>query len=174
MRWDQLPLTRRADITDMPFGQAFSALLRARGGDPRVDCLRTRQLRPGDIAGDLQIVQVAVRSLPQRPLQAFYIGATVREPADRFYNVGSDRPGPGVSVAHHVRYAMMLVMLEGLAADIAERETGAIRLYLGDGAPFRDSRIRNLSDDATGYSRDTEHAFLYLCYRPAEWADRAL
>ena len=98
----------------------------------------------------------------------------MREPADRFYNVGSDRPGPGESVAHHVRYAMMLVMLEGHAADIAERETCAIRLYLGHGAPFRDSRIRNLSDAATGYSRDHEHAYLYLCYGPAERADRAL
>ena len=174
MRWDQLPLTRRAEVTDMPHGQAFSALLRARGGDPRVDCLRTVRLRHGDLAGDLEIVQLAVSSLPVHPPQAFYIGATTRRPADGFFDVGSDRPGPGTSVAHSRLYARMLVMLEGPAADIARRETEAIRLYRGDGAPRRDPRIRNLSDAATGYDLDSEHAFLYLCYGSAAWANRAL
>ena len=76
---------------------------------------------------------MAVSSLPVQPLQAFYVGATTREPADRFYNVGVQRPGPGLSVAHHARYAMMLVLLESHAADIAVpvRETHAIQLFWG-------------------------------------------
>ena len=67
----------------------------------------------------------------------------------------------------------MCVLLVGTGAQIGDRETAAIRLYRGLGAPLRDARIRNETDVASGYSRDRRVAYLYLCYGSAERADSA-
>ena len=87
--------------------------------------------------------------------------------------MGTDRAGPGESVAHHVRWDNMCVLMAGSGAQIADRETAAIRLFLGERAPHADRRIRNVSDVAGGYSPLQSRAFLYLCYGSAERADRA-
>ena len=67
----------------------------------------------------------------------------------------------------------MCVLFVGAGAQIGDRETAAIRMYRGQGAPHQDDRIRNLTDAATGYSPESRRVFLYLCYGSAERERRA-
>ena len=92
----------------LPLAQQLHALVMQSlpQADPRVDCSRFRRCREGDVEADLVVVRIAVSSLC-RYSDAFYIGACVREPADRFYNVGADRAGPGQSVRHCLRFQNM-------------------------------------------------------------------
>ena len=174
VRWQDMPRTGAASA-----GGAFSfahemasAFLQATGGRPRVDCSRIQRCSH-DIEGDLGYVRLAVSSLCPLPSDAFYIGATVREPGDRFFNVGSEREGPGDSVAHYIRWEWMDVLLMGPATHIADREKAGIELFLGPSAPYADRRIRNVDSAATGYSRSGDPAFLYLCHGSAAQADSA-
>ena len=173
LRWTDLPLTNHSGEelsvgvgAGLPLAQKLHALVMQSlpQADPRVDCSRFRRCREGDVEADLVVVRIAVSSLC-RYSDAFYIGACVREPADRFYNVGADRAGPGQSVRHCLRFQNMCVMLVGTGAQIADRETAAIQMYRGS---HPDDRIRNETDAAIGYSRDARRGYLYLCYGPAE------
>ena len=179
LRWSDMPLTNDHGVVasvaapGMPLAQELHALLmQAPRADQRVDRSRFRRCDGDNVDTDLGLVRIAVSSLcPQDG--AFYIGGCAREPEDRFYNVGSDRAGPGQSAKHCVRFDHKCVLYVGTGAQIADRETAAIRLYSGPGAPLRDARIRNVTDVASGYSRDRRTAYLYLCYRSAERADSA-
>ena len=150
------------------FARQVHALVmqRLRQADPRVDISRFRRCHEGDVVADLAVVRIAVRSFC-RCSDAFYIGACVKEPAGRFYNVGAERAGPGQSVKHCIRFEKMCVMLVGTGAQIADRETAAIQMYRGTAASHPDGRIRNETDAAIGYSRDAGRVYLYLCYGPA-------
>ena len=105
-----------------------------------------------------------------RTSDAFYIRAYVRDPEARFFDLSTDRAGLGVSVAHCVRWDHMCVLMAGTGAQIAVRQTAAIRLFLGERAPFAERRIRNVSDAAGGYYPAQTQVFLFLCYGSAERA----
>ena len=174
LRWQDMPRAGAASA-----GGAFalaremaSGFLQATGVRPRVDCSRIQRCSH-DIEGDLGYVRLAVSSLCPLPSDAFYIGACVREPGDRFWCVGSEREGPGDSVAHSSRWDWLGVLMTAPAAHIADRERAGIELYLGPSAPLADRPIRNVDSAPSGYSRSGERAFLYLCHGSAARADNA-
>ena len=179
-RWWDLPRTNddgveaRVAAPGLPLAAMYHDLymrdMEARA-DQRVDRSRFRRCHGGDVESDLGLVSLAVSSLC-RDSDAFYIGACVREPEDRFYDVGDERAGPEQSVAHHVRFERMCVLMVGSCAQIGDRETAAIRMY-SVGGPYPDARIRNLTDAASGFARERGRAYLYLCYGSAEREYRA-
>ena len=179
-RWWDLPRTNddgveaRVAAPGLPLAAEFHDLymrdMEARA-DQRVDRSRFQRCHGGDVEGDLGLVSLAVSSLC-RDSDAFYIGACVRDPEDRFYDVGDERAGPEQSVAHHVRFERMCVLMVGSTAQIGDRETAAIRMYSA-GGPYPDDRIRNLTDAASGFSRERGRAYLYLCYGSAAREYRA-
>ena len=181
MRWWDLPRTNddgveaRVAAPGLPLAAEFHDLymrdLEQARADQRVDRSRFRRCHGGDVESDLGLVSLAVSSLC-RDSDAFYIGACVREPEDRFYNVGDERAGPEQSVAHHVRFERMCVLMVGSGAQIGDRETAAIRMY-SVGGPYPDVRIRNLTDAASGFARERARVYLYLCYGSAEREYRA-
>ena len=176
-KWWHLPLTDKdgdnLGVHHTPLGlpmmeeiHAYFMLSIQQDRHPAVDRSRFRRCRANDIEFDLRYVSIAVTSFVQKGY-AFYIGATTREPEERWYGVGSDRAGPGQSVKHCERWLKMCVVLVGTSAQIADRETAAIRMY------SQDRRIRNRTDAAVGYNHQARRAFLYLCYGSAAHADKA-
>ena len=80
----------------------------------------------------------------------YYIGATTREPVDRFL-LDCDN-------AHHSRYRQMIVLVRAnSAAIIAELETDLINYYRGK------TGCQNIAPGGVGFSKHREVGFLYLC-----------
>ena len=175
-KWWHLPVTDNdgdnLGVHHTPLGlpmmeeiHAYFKLSISHDRNPFVDRSRFRRCGANDVEFDLRYVSIAVNSFVQKGY-AFYIGATTREPEERWYGVGSERAGPGQSVKHCEHWLKMCVMLVGTGAQIADRETAAIRMY------SQDRRIRNRTDAAVGYNHQARRAFLYLCYGSAAHADK--
>ena len=80
----------------------------------------------------------------------YYIGATTREPVDRFL-LDCDN-------AHHSRYRQMIVLVRAnSAAIIAELETDLINYYRGK------TGCQNIAPGGRGFSKHREVGYLYLC-----------